>query len=209
MRTNGAGSGVNAFEHVCASVAAQRWRRGGFTPSEVPIRHNGWVSEPLFFYVRDKGSRVAHHFDYRRSRRGYALCGHAYLDEIVWEGEQRPRAVCRACQALVGPYELRWWRSRAEDLGRQLSDLDGSHRELVRRYDELKQHAENQRRELARYQRKLTATAGEGRPKAAEQTSRKSAQSPRLQNVKKRRRTRQPPPIVVVSGGLPGLGKRR
>jgi hypothetical protein len=70
--------------------------------------------EPPFYFVRDKGSRVAHHWDYDRDRKTRALCGHQYEDEIVFEGTKRPNSVCRECSEVLPRFESRWWRETAQ-----------------------------------------------------------------------------------------------
>jgi hypothetical protein len=68
-----------------------------------------------YYFVRDKGASVAHHWDYQHSRPDHALCGIPFQGP-VWEGEVPPRSVCRACQALLAPHDARWWRDRAKRL---------------------------------------------------------------------------------------------
>src|SRR6478609_1048958 len=110
--------------------------------------YSRWMSEdPLYYYVRDKGSAVAHHWDYLRSRTDHALCGHAYQG-AVWEGEDRPRAVCRACQALLPSHEARWWRAKAEALMEEV-ELLGLEAERLR------QEITNQRGQLRHLNAKL------------------------------------------------------
>jgi hypothetical protein len=113
--------------------------------------------DPLYYYVRDKGSAVAHHWDYLRSRTDYALCGHPY-QAPVWEGEDRPRAVCRACQELLPPHEARWWRTKAEALQAELESLRLDTEALRTRVAELERHVDNQRSQL----RHLNAKRGAG-----------------------------------------------
>ena len=62
------------------------------------------MDEPLHWFVRDRGSRAAHHLDYAAPRGDRALCGHGFA-EILWEGAQRPRAVCRPCQEAMPSHE--------------------------------------------------------------------------------------------------------
>jgi len=68
--------------------------------------------EPPFYFVRDKASHAAHHWDYLRNRRATALCGHDYGD-IQWEGTARPAKVCRQCQEVLPRFEATWWRTAA------------------------------------------------------------------------------------------------
>ena len=70
--------------------------------------------KPPFYFVRDKGSRVAHHWDYQCNRRSRALCGYYYVDEIVSEGYTPPSRVCRACQDVLPRFEAKWWREAAQ-----------------------------------------------------------------------------------------------
>lgn len=69
--------------------------------------------EPPYYFVRDRGSRTAHHWDYERDRSTRALCGHEYEDEIIFEGPERPSRVCRACTEELPRFEARWWRDEA------------------------------------------------------------------------------------------------
>ena len=89
---------------------------------------------PPFWFVRDKRSRVAHHWDYERDRATRALCGHQYEDEIVFEGEKPPNRVCRDCQEVLPRFEAKWWRETAEKSVDRCALLEGrcedSEREL-------------------------------------------------------------------------------
>lgn len=79
---------------------------------------------PPFWFVRDKKSRVAHHWDYERDRATRALCGHEYEDEIVFEGETLPNRVCRDCQEVVPRFEARWWRETARKSAERCAHLE-------------------------------------------------------------------------------------
>jgi len=112
--------------------------------------------DPLYYYVRDKGSAVAHHWDYLRSRSDHALCGHPY-EAPVWEGEDRPRAVCRACQALLPAHEAGWWRRKAEAIQSEFDSLRPETDDLRKRVAELEKHIDNQRSQLRHLNAKLGA----------------------------------------------------
>jgi membrane-associated HD superfamily phosphohydrolase len=99
--------------------------------------------EPPFYFVRDKTSHAAHHWDYLRNRRATALCGHDY-DDIHWEGSVRPTKVCRSCQEVLPRFEAKWWRKearRAEVHRDRLEEankrLDGEVRALKRQMNQL------------------------------------------------------------------------
>ena len=68
--------------------------------SHDPRAPEGQWDRPLRWYVRDTGSQSAHLLDYQCSTDDHALCGRAF-GEIQWQGDQRPRAVCRACRKTV------------------------------------------------------------------------------------------------------------
>lgn len=193
--------------------------------------------DPLYYYVRDKGSAIAHHWDYLRGRNDHALCGHPYRG-ATWEGEDRPRSVCRACQAMLPAHEARWWKARAEVLQDELdflvSEAQGLRAEIVK----LKKHAENQRQQL----RQLNATRGQKPLAQGGRADGRSPKKPAARSSGKRGRKSKSAPdnsreavemrlreetgplaaanisarwrptaghIRVVRGGLPGLGKRR
>ena len=155
--------------------------------------------EPPNFYVREKSSPVAHHWDYLRDRADTALCGHGYVDPITLGEVPRPRSVCRSCQARLPEWEARWWRQRAEEVYEKLEAL----RKV---YDRLAVHADNQRRQLRILQDgRRSRRVG----KVVPPPEKPKRLSPRVSQPAKKKRPRQPPPIRVVSGGLPGLGYRR
>lgn len=82
---------------------------------------------PPYYFVRDRASRVAHHWDYERERTTRALCGHEYAGEILFEGAEQPSRVCRSCQQLLPPFEARWWRDAARKSLAQLANLKERH----------------------------------------------------------------------------------
>lgn len=112
--------------------------------------------DPLDCYVRDKGSAVAHHWDYLRLRADHALCGHPFVAP-VWEGEDRPRAVCRASQGLLPAHEADWWRRKAEAIQSQPASLRPETDALRERVTELEKHVDNQRSHLRHLNAKLGA----------------------------------------------------
>lgn len=69
--------------------------------------------DELHWFVRDRGSKAAHHFDYSAPLPDRALCGHRF-NEVLWEDEERPTRVCTRCQARMPSHEADWWRTRAE-----------------------------------------------------------------------------------------------
>lgn len=79
---------------------------------------------PPYYFVRDKGSRVAHHWDYERDRRSRALCGHEYAQEIIFEGYKQPSRVCRACQDVLPRFEAKWWRQTAQKAANCCAELE-------------------------------------------------------------------------------------
>ena len=105
-------------------------------------------------YVKDKGP-AAHIWDYLKNRSDHALCGHGYLDPILLEEVGRPRAVCRACQALTPRAKAAIWREIAEEssseyetLWTEYEDLWAHYESLLTEYDRLQKHSDNQRREI-------------------------------------------------------------
>src|SRR4051794_36869899 len=106
---------------------------------------------PPFYFVRDKSSSVAHHWDYERGRSDHALCGCPYM-EPKWEGAERPRAVCRACQSRLLTYEARWWKAQAQKLRDELAYLT---EQSEKRAAELQERIDNQRRALAQLNAKI------------------------------------------------------
>jgi len=147
--------------------------------------------DPLYYFVRDKGSPVAHHWDYVRSRADHALCGHPY-QAPVWEGEDRPRAVCRACQALLPPHEARWWRTRAEALQKESESMRLEAEGLRTRLAELERQVAIQRSQLRQLNAKLGGQArgrGGGSHAAAGVMSKRTAKPGAK---KKAKRTRKP-----------------
>lgn len=109
-----------------------RSKRGtGCSDQRRSITNMDGESAPDFYYVRDKSSRVAHHWDYLGNRPHRALCGHRYEPPIHYEGSARPRAVCRACQSLVPKYEALWWRQSALHLASEKAALEKAMRNLT------------------------------------------------------------------------------
>ena len=169
------------------------------------------MSDGPFYYVRSTGSRVAHHWDYRRDRSTHALCGHPY-GEILYEGPVRPRAVCSDCQAAAAPYELRFYRARAKDLE---TELEAATAELV----DVRRSRDENRESLRRLQAQLRQLQSaherlKSRTKASAATGStkrgsKGAASPRKRRAGVADAPYKVPRIRVVSGGAPGLGKRR
>ncbi|WP_157546174.1 hypothetical protein [Mycobacterium sp. IS-1742] len=151
---------------------------------------------PRYFYVRDKGA-AAHHWDYLKNRNDHALCGHAFEAPVDLGYVARPKAVCRACQALLPRADGVLWREIAERLDTELA-------ETRRRLEQVEVHAENQRRALRQFNE-----AKKRSPRRQPPPERKSRMSPRMTKSVKPNRARKPPPIKIVSGGAPGLGKRR
>jgi hypothetical protein len=105
-------------------------------------------------YVRDKGP-AAHIWDYLKNRSDYALCGKGYRDPVLLEQAGRPRAVCRACQALSPRAEAAAWRSIAEEFPSELEDLRREYEDLWNHYENLHAefarlwtHSDNQRQEI-------------------------------------------------------------
>lgn len=94
--------------------------------------------EPPFYYVRDSASPVAHHWDYLRDRRATALCGQQYLDEIRWEGTERPAKVCRRCQDVLPRFEAVWWRKAARRAQAHRERLEATTKHLERELASLK-----------------------------------------------------------------------
>ena len=197
------------------------------------------AGDPLYYYVRDRGSAVAHHRDYLGSRIDHALCGHPYRAP-VWEGEDRPRAVCRACQALLPRHEAQWWRTKADAFQVELESLRLETEGLRTRVAELKKHVDNQRSQLRHLNSKRGAgerasvtdnrDSGFSRTKPESQTTggkeRKNAKPDNTSEAVARRlredagplsaadistglRWPAAGPLRVVHGGLPSLGKRR
>lgn len=174
--------------------------------------------DPLHYYVRDAGSRVAHHWDYTRDRSDRALCGHHYA-RPVWEGTDRPRWVCRACQDLVAPHEARWWRQRAEDLQIEVNGLNARVQDLQKRLNRLGNELSEQRRvvkDLKRRLKQLSTTSRKGSTPTAPDNS-QEAVATRLKaltgplsaaNVSSTWRT-PAGRVRIVPGGLPGHGKKR
>src|SRR5271166_6088288 len=113
--------------------------------------------EPEFYYVRDTSSKAAHHWDYFGNRDSRALCGHRYEGGIAYEGPDRPRSVCRACQAALPGFEAHWWRSAAEAADRERTQLLSR---LARVEGETQRLAE----ELAQQQRVAKSASNEAEP---------------------------------------------
>ena len=183
--------------------------------------------QPPYYFVRDKSSRVAHHWDYLRSRDDHALCGSIYRVAIAWHGEQRPRAVCRECQARVPEFDAQWWRDLAESRDSEIEhlnqlvhqlksevsetdDLKTRVASLVSENEALKDRVDNQRRALAGLNKARVPGQSAPSTKKKSQTSIPKPKAKKVQqSTKAKPGHRQPPPIRIVSGGLPGLGSRR
>lgn len=117
--------------------------------------------EMRFRYVQDMAS-FAHIFDCIQDRQDHALCGYGYKDPVELKRGQRPRRLCRACQALIPQAEAVHWRqvaakskANAARLARQQRMLIASNEELRNDYEQIRQAyegikliAENQRLEL-------------------------------------------------------------
>lgn len=184
---------------------------------------------PLNWFVRDRGSRVAHHLDYRAPLLDHALCGHPFA-EILWEGQERPRAVCVRCQQRMPAHEAFVWQRRAEDLGMQLDEVGrGTGAEIER----LRQKVANQRAEILRLLSKSRAPTGSSRDVARKPAGRERSTLPsRVQDEHQillaqhdsARRMQQAAEadrasslasggrgksVRAASAGLPSLGKRR
>src|SRR5690625_4724527 len=86
-------------------------------------------------YVRDKAS-AAHIWDYVGERQDHALCGHPYQDPIVLDGPGRPRAVCRACQALSASAEAARWREIAEEFHQYVDHYEDLWHEYEKLWEE-------------------------------------------------------------------------
>lgn len=85
--------------------------------------------EPPFYFVRDRASSAAHHWDYLRNRRATALCGHDY-DDPQWEGTTRPSKVCRRCQEVLPLFEAKWWKNAARRIEVHRARLEESNARL-------------------------------------------------------------------------------
>lgn len=106
------------------------------------------MQEPPYFYVREKASAAAHHWDYLNDRADEALCGHGYCDPITLGEVPRPKAVCRACQARLPQYHAVWWSERARTAYSELEELRA-------KYNKLEEHSNNQRIHLSVLQKKM------------------------------------------------------
>ena len=174
-----------------------------------------------YYFVRDKGASVAHHWDYQHSRPDHSLCG-APFQGPVWEGEIRPRSVCRACQALLAPHDARWWRDRAERLEAEAAEraaaegqVSAAFRTSVFRLERLVAFQEKQIAELkARLRGPAARTGGDGNSP----NNSRQALDERIKKVEQGGPLAAGPgsagkPLTYggrkVSGGHPGLGKRR
>lgn len=162
------------------------------------------VADGPFYYVRDAGSRAAHHWDYERDRTDHSLCGKPYVDPIAYEGHERPRTVCRACQALTGPHESRWWRERAEALLEEVASLKNATSSLRAELQRVRTHADNQRRQLAQLQKSSGGAKTANAPRTKAKSKKTKPKTPKAAAP-----TYRQPRIRIVSGGAPGLGKRR
>jgi hypothetical protein len=98
--------------------------------------------EPPYYFVRDRASRVAHHWDYERERTTRALCGHEYAGEILFEGGEQPSRVCRSCQQLLPPFEARWWRDSAKKSLAQLASLKERYADLGNQLRQSRSHVD-------------------------------------------------------------------
>ncbi len=176
----------------------------------------------LHWYVRDRGSRSAHHLDSEREALDHGLCGRPF-DEILWQGAERPRAVCRACQAHLEAYEKRWWQrvAAAEHARRTALEEAQSRSDEQRR--SLEQKIENQRLALKGFNERVRSAKPSNLkpPRPTPSSGKRSKRSlahdlPRL-TKQTRSRTSESwlpegyklPTIRVVPGGLPGHGKGR
>lgn len=124
--------------------------------------------EPPYYYVRERSASAAHHWDYINGRNDQALCGHDYQDPITLGAVDRPKAVCRACQARIPHYEAIWWRKQAES---SLAELTA----LRLRHAELELHSDNQRKALAAFHKKLRDSK---RPPTSDQADAPSTRHP-------------------------------
>lgn len=109
--------------------------------------------KPPLYYVRDKGSRVAHHWDYEGDRNDRALCGQDYVGEIVFEGFNRPARVCRACQDLAPHFEAKWWRQKAIDAANKRDEVQRQKDLLTRDINRMRGH-------IAKLNRRIGAEHG-------------------------------------------------
>jgi hypothetical protein len=192
------------------------------------------LGDPPYYYVRDKGSAVAHHWDYLRSRTDHALCGHPYQG-ATWEGEDRPRAVCRACQAVLPRFDARWWRSRAEALQTEGASSQRQSEDLRKQISLLEKRITDQQNELRRLNQDLAArrrgSSADNSPGAATskikvkpRPSKRAMPDNTRDAVDRRLRdgagplsaanipprvTRPVGAVTVVPGGLPSHGRRR
>jgi len=103
---------------------------------------------PLHWYVRDKGSRAAHQLDFERETLDHALCGRPFSD-IVTQGEDRPRAVCRACQERLDCHGKRWWQQQAATAQQARIAAEKAHELVVDAKQRQDRKVANQRRALA------------------------------------------------------------
>ncbi len=124
------------------------------------------MQEPPYFYVRERTSPAAHHWDYLNDRTDEALCGHGYDDPITLGEVTRPKSVCRACQGRLHEYHAKWWREQSQAVSSELEELRAQLDELGARYRKLVEHSNNQRTHLATLQSKLR-TINEDRQKAS------------------------------------------
>jgi predicted nucleic acid-binding Zn-ribbon protein len=106
--------------------------------------------EPPLYFVRDRGSRVAHHWDYEGDRNYRALCGHVYTSEIAFEGYTRPSRVCLTCQELAPKFEAKLWRQIAEK-------ADAKRTQLQQRIDIAQRDLQRRQRHIAHLNRQLGA----------------------------------------------------
>ena len=148
----------------------------------------GGTSFPAQWYVRDETSPAAHILDDARRPYDQAICGHAFAS-IRWQGEARPKAVCKSCQENKAEHERQWWQRLAQSERAEREEMEASWVALRHQLDEQQELISRQWNTIDRLKSRLTG------PK------------PSTQKPSKRRR--QPPPIKVVSAGLPTLGKRR
>lgn len=158
-------------------------------------------------YVREKASSAAHHWDYLDGRLDRALCGHTYIDPITLGEIERPKAVCRACQARLAVYHASWWHAQAK-IARDERD------ELRRRFRKLTERSDNQRAQLALLQQKMR----EKKQALVERQTPSSNVSPKKRNPRpvetsgpKSKRFAPPPPASDFASrlGIPVVAKGR
>lgn len=145
------------------------------------------------WYVRDDGSRVAHHLDYSSPELDHALCGHPF-NEILSQCAERPRAVCSNCQDLMDRHDATWWEQEA---GRRADGLAALRDEKEKVETDLRSRLGAARAQVNR----LGDQVAKLRAKALRDEAKLVAARAKLPPQSKR--------PSVVSGGLPSMGKRR